>query len=64
MRMKKYLTLNVAILLVASVFGTVTEIGTGMEEDGVGDASLSGGSVAEDAIEIYDWLISTRQEMT
>ncbi len=53
--MKKYLTLGVAILLVVSVFGTVTGIGVGVEEEDVGDNSLSGGSVAEDSIEIANW---------
>ncbi|MEF8833015.1 MAG: hypothetical protein V5A66_05825 [Candidatus Thermoplasmatota archaeon] len=45
MRMKKYVALGVAILLVASVFGTVTGMGVGVEEDDVGDKEIYGDEV-------------------
>jgi len=51
MGMKEYLTLGVAFLLVASVFGTAIGIGVSVE-----DESLFEGSVTEEnPIEIHDW---------
>ncbi|MFW6048164.1 MAG: hypothetical protein ACOC87_02570, partial [Candidatus Natronoplasma sp.] len=66
MKTKRCLSLVIVGLLVVSVFGTVTGIGVDAEENDVGDASLSGGSVAEDAIEIYDWhdLNETRNNLS
>ncbi|MBS3781979.1 MAG: hypothetical protein KGY66_06925 [Candidatus Thermoplasmatota archaeon] len=56
MKIRKYLAVGVVLLLGASVFGTVTEVGVGFEEENdVEDTSLSVGSFAEDdPIEIED----------
>jgi len=56
MRIKKELLVcGLAILLVASVFGMGTGIGACVEENNVEDAYLSGGGIAYNPIEIYDW---------
>lgn len=66
MRMKKYLTLSVAILLVASVFGTLTGIGFSGEKDDVEVPSLSDKNVSQYFIEVENWydLNETRRALS